>query len=991
MIFSALADTALTVHLAFNGWLLAPLFLIAVGLVIWLYHAQQRIASRWVIVTLTAIRTLLLVLMMIVLLQPALRWTRTTHSAGTLWLMLDDSQSMTMIDPQATPVERLRWADALGLLPEDMRTARPDYQLANLICLRQELFGMRPVASAISGVSSPDDPAQVQKFIAGLKEWRVHFKDALKELSKDPALAANSAIMESLERAARLVDDGQNSAAGQSNQQYAAALMPWSIIQSNYDAALRDLKLLADQTDEAFLRDHQTDTDVQSALRHIGQKSRADLACDLLTTTSKRTGKNLADIIPTYQTKLADIGNSAHVVDNVDEWPAAFKNALAPTTESTNLAAGFSLVGQQITGDEPASVIVISDGRQTVKDDPIEATRLLASRGVKVYTLMVGSRQVSPDAAVDQVDPPDWIYKDDTMRATARIRLDGMNGRRVKVDFLRGADVLDTQYVTAQTNEETQTLAFNDKPPEAPGYEYTVRVEDVPGEVNHENNRQSFHVAIKKDKLYALIVDDQPRWEFRYLAAYMGRDTRVKLQSVLLHPAQIEDKGQPPKVQASPTNPKIEAQILPQTKDDWQAFDLIVLGDISPDTLSNAQQQYLAAAVRDRGTTLIVIAGQHNMPDSFANTPLADLLPVTLGNSWPANTMQAHMATGFRPAVAPAAGDSTGAVLSRLGIDDESNAQLWSKVPNWYWHSQQTIAKSNASVIWYIADLQGPSTGVNDDVKGFSAAKNRALLAAETLGLGRVLYLASDQTWRLREFEIAGQNIQDRFWGQVIRWAVGNDLPAGGRFVRFGANRPKYQQGDPLDPVIVTAHVLHEDLTPNSGQSFKVIAKLRPAASDKSAAGQSRQVGSATMVESAQAPGYYKASLGNLPAGDIELSLQGPEVERLLTEDPTVTQKTILVKLSPQMDLEQRNMNTDPKMMATLAQLGGGFALDGPYADVLAAHLPQIHRTITHVEQIGFFGDPKDRYTYIFHLAFMGLFVLLIAAEWIIRKFAGMV
>ncbi len=70
------------------------------------------------------------------------------------------------------------------------------------------------------------------------------------------------------------------------------------------------------------------------------------------------------------------------------------------------------------------------------------------------------------------------------------------------------------------------------------------------------------------------------------------------------------------------------------------------------------------------------------------------------------------------------------------------------------------------------------------------------LLCTGTYGSGRVMYLASDSTWRLRQ--VNGQNLHERFWGQVVRWAVGNDLPAGGKLVKFGTNKPRYVGGEPV-------------------------------------------------------------------------------------------------------------------------------------------------------------------------------------------------
>ena len=42
---------------------------------------------------------------------------------GSLWLVLDQSGSMDQADPQARPEEKLRWADAAGLLPPNFRPA----------------------------------------------------------------------------------------------------------------------------------------------------------------------------------------------------------------------------------------------------------------------------------------------------------------------------------------------------------------------------------------------------------------------------------------------------------------------------------------------------------------------------------------------------------------------------------------------------------------------------------------------------------------------------------------------------------------------------------------------------------------------------------------------------------------------------------------------------------------------------------------------------
>ena len=73
------------------------------------------------------------------------------------------------------------------------------------------------------------------------------------------------------------------------------------------------------------------------------------------------------------------------------------------------------------------------------------------------------------------------------------------------------------------------------------------------------------------------------------------------------------------------------------------------------------------------------------------------------------------------------------------------------------------------------------------------------------------------------------------------------------------------------------------------------------------------------------------------------------------------------------------------------AENGGGIAVRGPHADVLAEHIPQLNYTTENLEQVGLFSNPKDRATRITHWVFLTLFVGLLTAEWVIRKAGGLV
>ncbi|CAA9378309.1 MAG: hypothetical protein AVDCRST_MAG64-445 [uncultured Phycisphaerae bacterium] len=995
--FVAAADVEpLAFNWAFEPWWLVVLAALAAGaMVFYLYRAQRRIASKRVIAALTTIRIALMLLMFVLLAGPVYQRSHTSESGGTLWVVFDQSGSMDHADRQMSPVERLRWADGLGLLPAGARPSKLDRQVASLAALRADLAHLETRSQLAS--AEKDEQKRVAEFAKGVQGWNEQFQSLIGRVEQDPAAKAapdGAALVTSLREAAGTVKGGVDKAADRKKFDEAAADVPWAETVKRIDAALAVLRPLSDQADQNFINEKQGDQAVQDALAKVAERKRIELAVSALTEKSKNGKTGLIDVIPRQNTKVVGFADVPQAVTTNDpaKLPDLIKTGLKPTGHSTNLAGALQWVNEQIGEDERASVVVVSDGRQNHGGDLVEPARLLASRDVRVFTVGIGSDQVAADATVEQVDAPDWIFKDDTLRASALLRLDGLSGKPVTVEFRREGQPPQTQTVTPQTDRATQVVTFRDKPIDAGMYEYEIAIKELPDETIKDNNTQRLRVTVKKDKLNALVIEDQPRWEYRYLTNYLERDQRVKLQKVLFQAANIANVDRPAPVMASPENKTAEAQLLPDTAEKWAAFDFIVLGDVPPERLTEKQQEFLAKAVTDRGATLLLIAGQFNMPFRYSGGDGAapagpgrarnvhDLLPVDLVNAWTPQEMSAHAKAGFHPVIAP---EGAGSILSQFTVDESLNAQLWAGLPAWYWHSEQTRTKMAASVIWAAAEPKaaGDEKAVGADLS-LEDARKRALLATMPVGLGRVMYLASDSTWRLRQ--VGGQNLHERLWGQVVRWVVGNDLPAGGRLVKFGTDKPRYVAGD---AVTVTARVLGKDMAPLTGKQVKVVAKAVPA----DGKGEGKRLNETTLVESAEAPGYYKATLSGLPAGRVELALAGKEVEQLLTEDQTTVSKSLSVDVLPHRSDEKRNINADFAALARVAEAGGGIAVRGPHADVLAEHIPELNYTTENLEQVGLFSDPKDRSTQYTHWAFMILFVGLLTAEWVIRKAGGLV
>jgi len=109
LIFSGLKSPGWTIYAVLG-------VLVAIGISIWLLRLERRLVSRTVGWTLLTLRILVLLTLFITLLQPVLTKRFDVSQRGKIIVAIDGSLSMETQDRHASLGEKLRWAQALGML-----------------------------------------------------------------------------------------------------------------------------------------------------------------------------------------------------------------------------------------------------------------------------------------------------------------------------------------------------------------------------------------------------------------------------------------------------------------------------------------------------------------------------------------------------------------------------------------------------------------------------------------------------------------------------------------------------------------------------------------------------------------------------------------------------------------------------------------------------------------------------------------------------------
>jgi hypothetical protein len=295
--------------------------------------------------------------------------------------------------------------------------------------------------------------------------------------------------------------------------------------------------------------------------------------------------------------------------------------------------------------------------------------------------------------------------------------------------------------------------------------DFVVQVPVEREEVFPSNNQRTFHLAVRKETLKVLVVDSQPRWEFRYLRNALMRDPGVAMNAVLYHPQLGLGEGAG------------YLKEFPAKREDLQGFDVIFLGDvgIGNGMLTPENAAMIKGLVEQQASGLVFLPGALGREKSFADSPLADLLPVEVdyakGTGF-ASGAEARLELTFR---------GRDHWLTMLATDPSANQAVWRGLPGFYWYAPVVRAKPGSEVL-----------AVHE------AARNNygriPLLVTRAAGNGKVLFMGTDSAWRWRK------GVEDtyhyRFWGQVVRWMAHQRHLSQEEGVRFFFSPETPRRGD---------------------------------------------------------------------------------------------------------------------------------------------------------------------------------------------------
>ena len=632
-------------------------------------------------------------------------------------------------------------------------------------------------------------------------------------------------------------------------------------------------------------------------------------------------------------------------------------------------------------GQQTAGIVLITDGAHNSGQFPLETITALE---VPIYPIGVGAVEPPKDIQIQRVDYTPIAYTNHESVIRVNVVQTGYTGKTTQLSLreVESKRLVDAVTLTFSSDQEVNAVDASTKQmielkltPQAEGnFQYSVILPTLDGELTEANNQKTFSMKVVKARLNVFYLEGRPRWDYTFLKRTLERDPDIEAICAILSSNRLKRlpidsvlnrlDGYYPQATLASETPR-----FPETLAELSKYDVLILGDLGAEHLTETQQRAIVDFVEMQGKPIIFLPSRNMIGmNGLGNTELAQLLPIDI----PKNgcriedtefTAQLTQSGAFHPMLQ--LDDTQSTQIGQTAGLDGNDLSLWRNMP--------ALSRSFSGF-----RLRGGATALMENGKGMP------ILILQRAGLGKSLMIAAEGFWNwgfgVKTFKATRYHaIYPRFWAQVLRWMATN---TDDKNVYLTTDASTYAIGD---TVKVTAYLYSETYQPQAGATvqievvppdevpFQVNSSRSSVVGSQLRGGSAKPEPSLTDDREPTTDSHFTAQFVLLQKGKYQIRATGRSGNLKLGEDQ------IDIYAHPQLaELENPQLNED--LLKQLAGQTGG-------AYFTMADAESLPKNIANVQNPIFVDAERELWA---HPLILIAVVGLLGTEWFLRKRIGL-
>jgi uncharacterized membrane protein len=605
-------------------------------------------------------------------------------------------------------------------------------------------------------------------------------------------------------------------------------------------------------------------------------------------------------------------------------------NDLTFNGSQTRVGPALDDAREELAGLPVSGIVVVSDGADTTASSLADSLLGMKAERLPVFTVGVGSAQLTRDIQVDRVSVPRTVLKDASLLVDVVITQTGYAGRAVTVDVEDEGRIVGSQQVTFPQDGSPATVRVRATASDVGARLFRFRVPPQADEVVAQNNVREALIDVRDVRERILYFEGEPRFEMKFLRRAITEDENLELV-VLQRTADnkfMRIGGDEEELQGG----------FPKTREELFQYRALILGSVEAAAFTGDQLQMIADFVDRRGGGLLVLGGARSFGEGgFGGTPVADALPLSIDP----RVRASEPAELARLQIAPTrAGQSHAA--TQIAADETASVNRWRSLPQVTSVNAPLTPKPGATVLLTGTDERG---------------RTHPVLTWQPYGRGKTVALTLQDTWQWQmHATIALEDMtHENYWRQLLRWLV-DGVPG------TVEGRPTVEQVEPGEAVTLEATVVDRAFVEVNDATVHATV-MRPD-------GGTIDV---PMLWTGERDGQYRGTFVTTAAGAYETTIDGSRGETILGSGVTYVR-------AGASDAEYFDPTMHEAPMRRIAEETGGRFYTPETVQGLPEDVRYAGRGVTSVEERELWNMP------IILIALVGL----ICAEWGYRRAVGL-
>ena len=620
--------------------------------------------------------------------------------------------------------------------------------------------------------------------------------------------------------------------------------------------------------------------------------------------------------------------------------PVSGSGDLSFSGSMTDITGAMSAVGETLGGLGLSSLVLVTDGADNGNDDPLRMAGILKTRQIPVYIIGVGNTRPPADVAIHRVQTTGPVIEGGVFEVQVTVISRGYEGRQFDLLIEEGSVVVASKRITHGPDGRPERHTLQMTLQKEGSLVYTARIPEQQDEFITENNRMAFLVDNRTKGAQILYIEGHPRNEYKFIRRAAAGDEAVRLKTYL-------QTGPQKFLRQDIESPQELSRGYPSSREELFAYDAVIFGDIPRNFFSDDQLRLTREFVSRRGGGFLMIGGLTSFDEGFIQTPIEDLLPVTLVRE---KNLAPGLRGGGRKGTHPTGqkfslrltAEGRRSALLRLATDKHTNRQIWTEMPQLQGINVTGRAKPGATVLAVHPTLQMDGNPL-------------PVFVYQRYGRGRSMAITTAATWRWQMLMPHEDRSHQKIWRQILRWLT-VDTPAR---VKFELARRHYSTGE---TVKVRARI-HDERFKSVGNATVWLKTTDPegAVRDLRMEGSLAQTGDYIGTFTAPLPGLYQLEVSST---DNSHHKESASAHVLVTDTLH----------------EFRDLSLNTELLENIARASGGKYYNLQDAGRVVKDLQRIRETQTLRLKLDIWDMPA---VLLFLLA-------CYAAEWILRRRKGL-